>query len=245
MNDGGYVVTGATSGIGQCVAQRLLARGERVVVAARRDDVLQDLYGNEPNARIVSLDLSEPPAVETMAKAVKDAFGPVRGFVHCAGIAAPAPLSLVDDAVARRLYAVHALFPMRFLGWLGKAPNHVPGASCVLVSSLVCHEGEKGNAAYAAAKGALEGMLKGVAAELADRGVRVNAVAPGVVETEMARSSWMDRVAPEELAARRARYPFGFGTPGQVADIIDFFLGAQSSWITGQCLVADGGKSLT
>lgn len=245
MTGGCHVVTGASSGIGLCVARRLLARGESVVVVARRADRLQALYGAEPNARVVAVDLEEPEACEAVAQAVKAAFGPVRGFVHCAGFAAPAPLSLVDDAVARRLYAVHALFPMRFMGWLGKAPNHVPGASCVLVSSLACHEGEKGNAAYAAAKGALEGMLKGVAAELADRGVRVNAVAPGVVETEMAKSAWMDRVAPEELAARRARYPFGFGHPEQVADVVDFFLGAQSSWVTGQCLVADGGKSLT
>lgn len=245
MSDGCYVVTGASSGIGACIAQRLLTRGERVVAVARRGEVLQSLYGSEPNARAVAADLSGPSAAETVARAVKDAFGAVRGFVHAAGFAAPAPLSLVDDGTARGLYAVHALFPMRFMGWLGKAPNHVPGASCVLVSSLACHEGEKGNAAYAAAKGALEGMLKGVAAELADRGVRVNAVAPGVVETEMARTSWMDRVSPEELAARRSRYPFGFGTPGQVADVVDFFLGPQSSWITGQCLVADGGKSLT
>ena len=241
---GCFVVTGASSGIGEAVARRLLARGESVVAVARRAEVLESLYGSEPRARIVVADLAEPGAVETVAKAVKDAFGTVRGFVHCAGFAAPAPLSLVDAAVAQRLHAVHALFPMRFMGWLAKMPNHEPGASCVLVSSLDCHVGEKGNAAYAAAKGALEGMLKGAAAELADRGVRVNAVAPGVVETEMARTSWMERVSPGELAARRARYPFGFGKPGQVADVVDFFLSPASSWVTGQCLVADGGRSL-
>ena len=244
MSEGCFVVTGASSGIGAAVARRLLARGERVVAVARRADVLASLYGAEPNARVVVADLSEPSACETVAKAVKEAFGAVRGFVHCAGFAAPAPLSLVDAAVAQRLYAVHALFPLRFIGWLGKAPNHVEGTSCVLVSSLDCHVGAKGNAAYAAAKGAVEGMLKGVAAEMADRGVRVNAVAPGVVETEMAKTSWMDRVSAEELAARRAGYPFGFGRPEQVADIVDFFLSPASSWVTGQCLVADGGAGL-
>ena len=245
MNDGCYVVTGASSGIGLCVARRLLARGERVVVVARRGHALEERFGDELRARIVPADLSLPESVETVAQATKASFGAVRGFVHCAGFAAPAPLSLVDGATAQRLYAVHALFPMRFMGWLAKAPNHVSGASCVLISSLACHEGEKGNAAYAAAKGSVEGMLKGVAAELADRGVRVNAVAPGIVETEMAKSSWMDRVSPEERAARRARYPFGFGQPEQVADVVDFFLSSASAWVTGQCLVADGGGSLT
>ena len=75
--------------------------------------------------------------------------------------------------------------------------------------------------------------------------VRVNAVVLGVVDTPMARNSWMARCTPEQFDARRARYPLGFGTPEKVADVIDFFLGEASAWITGQCLVADGGHQLT
>lgn len=240
---GVYVVTGASSGIGEVVARRLLARGERVLAVARRADRLAALCGDSDAAAYVAADLAESASVETVAAAVKARFGAVSGFVHCAGFAAPAPLSLVDPATAQRLYAVHALFPMRFMGWLAKAPNHEAGASCVLVSSLACHEGEKGNAAYAASKGALEGMLRTAAAELADRGVRVNAVAPGVVETDLARAAWMDGADPARIAARRATYPLGFGRPEQVADVVDFFLGPASSWVTGQCLVVDGGRS--
>ena len=238
------VVTGASSGIGEAVARRLIARGENVLAVARRGDRLRALCQGHSNARALACDLSESAAVQTIAAAVTDAFGAVRGFVHCAGFAAPAPLALVDDATAHRLYAVHALFPLRFLGWLAKAPNHVAGTSCVLLSSLACHEGERGNAAYASAKGAVEGMLKAAASECLARGVRVNALALGVVDTPMARETWMKRVTPEELAARRAGYPLGFGEPEKVADIVDFFLGPASSWITGQCLVADGGHLL-
>ena len=239
------VVTGASSGIGAAVAARLLARGENVVAVARRADVLAKLYGDSPNAVCAAVDLESPDATARVATAVKERFDTVRGFVHAAGFVSPAPLGLVQDETAHRLFSVHALFPLQFLGWLAKRPNHADGAAAVLVSSLAAHEGDCGNAAYAAAKGAVEGLLRPAAAELAPRGVRVNAVVLGVVDTPMAQGSWMVRCTPEQIDARRARYPLGFGTPEKVADVIDFFLGEASAWITGQCLVADGGHQLT
>ena len=245
MNGGCYVVTGASSGIGAAVASRLLGRGERVVAVARRLAVLNDLYGRNPCAFCASADLGGPDATARVAAAIGESgFGAVRGFVHAAGFAAPAPLGLVQDETARRMFSVHALFPLQFLGWMAKRQNHSDGASAVLVSSLSAREADCGNAVYAAAKGAIEGMLRTVAAELAPRGVRVNAVAPGIVDTPMARGTWMARATKEQMDALRARYPLGFGTPEKVAGVIDFFLGGDSAWITGQCLVADGGRQL-
>ena len=239
------VVTGASGGIGEAVARRLVARGEPVLAVARRADRLRALCAGAPHARFAALDLERADAVEAVARAVKENFGAVRGFVHCAGFNRLAPLSLVEADAAQRLYALHVLFPMRFMGWLGKAPHHVAGAACVLVSSLACRMGAAGNGAYAAAKGAVEALVRSAAAELAARGVRVNAVAPGFVETALAAETWRALgMAPERVAAERARCPLGFGTAEQVADAIDFLLGAASSWITGQCLVADGGRSL-
>ena len=245
MSGACYVVTGATSGIGAAVVARLLARGESIVAVARRKDVLESLYGQNPHALCVAVDLEATDATARVAAAVKERFDAVRGFVHAAGFVSPAPLGLVQDETAHRLFSIHALFPLQFLGWMAKRPNHTDGASAVLVSSLAAHEGDCGNAAYAAAKGAVEGMLKPAAAELAPRGVRVNAVVLGVVDTPMARDTWMSRSTQEQIDARRARYPLGFGTPEKVAGVIDFFLGDDSAWITGQCLVADGGHQLT
>ena len=240
-----HVVTGTSSGIGAAVAARLLARGESVVAVARRKDVLEKLYGANPHALCLPVDLELPDAVERVAAAVKNRFDAVRGFVHAAGFAAPAPLGLVKGDTAHRLFSVHALFPMQFLGWMAKRANHADGASAVLVSSLAAHEGACGNAAYAAAKGAVEGLLKPAAAELAPRGVRVNAVVLGIVDTPMFRESLMSLGTQEQIAAWRTRYPLGFGTPEKVADIVDFFLHEASAWVTGQCLVADGGRQLT
>ena len=243
--DGCVVVTGASDGIGMTLARRLIARGVNVLAVARRADRLEALCGTAENARFAAVDLESADSVEVVARAVKNAFGIVRGFVHCAGFNQLAPLSLVDPVVAQRLYAVHALFPMKFMGWLGKAPNHVEGTACVLISSLACHEGAAGNAAYAAAKGAVEGLLKASAAELVGRGVRVNAIAPGFVETEMARETWKSlRATPEKIAELEKSYPLGFGKPEQIADVVDFLLGGASSWMTGQCLVVDGGHGI-
>ena len=244
MSAGGYVVTGATSGIGEEVARRLIKRGESVLAVARRRDRLEALCAESPNAHFAAVDLGLPGAVDEVCAAAKEAFGAVRGFVHCAGFAAPAPLSLVEDATAHGLYAVHALFPMRFMGWMGRMANHADGASCVLVSSIACHSGASGYAAYASAKGALEGLLKPAAAELAPRGVRVNAAAFGIVDTPMVRSSFMERSSADQIEKVRSLYPLGFGTISDAADVVEFFLGSASRWITGQILVADGGRTL-
>ena len=224
------VVTGAASGIGKAVAELLESKGERV-------------FRVDLRAGDLAIDLTAPNAVETLAAAIGARYGAVKGFVHCAGFDRAAPLGMIRDGDVEALCAIHAAFPLKFLGWLAKKGNHAPGASCVLISSLAAHEGAKGHAAYAAAKGAAEGFLKPAAAELAMKGVRLNAVVLGVVATDMAKS-WIDKLAPEQLNALKAGYPFGIGRPEDVARIIAFLLGEDSSWITGQTIVCDGGHSL-
>lgn len=225
------IVTGGASGIGAAVVAELKARGEEVFMV--------DVKGGD-----LALDLLAPEAVAQLGEAVRAKYESVKGFVHCAGFDAAAPLGLVDGARATELYRLHALFPIQFFGWLQKASNHAPGAACVLVSSLAAHEGAKGHVAYAAAKGAVEGLLKPAAAELALRGIRLNAVVLGVVETEMART-WMAKLTDEQRTSLAAEYPLGLGDPASVARAIAFLLGPDAAWITGQTLVCDGGHTLT
>ncbi len=223
-----FVVTGASSGIGEAVVRRLLARGERVLLVARRAERLQAIQNNFPVARICVADLAEADSLARVTDAAK-ALGLVRGFVHCAGFDAPAPLGLIDDATAHRLYAVHAVFPMRFLGWMGRATNHADGASAVLISSVACREGYPGGAAYAAAKGAVEGLFASARPELATRGVRLELIAPGIVDTEMPKNGWMKLVTPERFAEIRAQHPDGFASADSVAaDIVKLLDGGAS-----------------
>ena len=224
------VITGASSGIGAAVSAELKSCGEPVFEV--------DLKGGD-----LPLDLLAPDAVERLGLAVKAKYEGVKGFVHCAGFDVALPLGLIKSEVSTRLFQIHAGFPIQFLGWLQKKQNHASETSCVLISSLSAHEGAKAHAAYAAAKGAVEGLLRPAAAELVAKGIRLNEVILGVVQTEMARS-WMGKLTPEQLKRISDSYPLGLGKPEDVAKVIVFLLGGGSRWIVGQTLVCDGGHML-
>ena len=229
--------------IGRAVAEKLLAAGEKVAAVDLEPTRLEECYGGNPCVHRIACDLTSAEGFEFLTTEIKARFAAVKGFVHAAGFDAMAPLGMVAPDMAQRLFAVHAVFPMQFLGWMARKPNYAPGASCVLISSLSAHEGAKGHVAYAAAKGGVEGFIKPAAAELVGKGIRLNAVVLGVVETSMSRS-WMDRLTEEQAAGLRKGYPLGLGTPEAVADAIMFLLSPAARWITGQSLVCDGGHSL-
>lgn len=240
MSDACTVVTGAAGGIGNAVVRHLVGIGECVAAVDVNKQRLDECFGGNPNVLCVACDLLAEDALAGLVKAIKARFRTVKGFVHAAGFDVAAPLGMVPGGTMRNLMEIHAMFPIHFLGWLAKKQNRAPGASCVLISSLSAHEGAKAHVAYAAAKGAVEGMLRPAAAELVAKDIRLNAVVLGIVETEMSKG-WMSKLLPEQLERLRNGYPLGFGTPERVAKVVAFLLGSDSEWITGQTLVCDGG----
>jgi NAD(P)-dependent dehydrogenase (short-subunit alcohol dehydrogenase family) len=114
------------------------------------------------------------------------------------------------------------------------------GASIVWLASAAASIGNAGETAYAASKGALISACRSMAAELAPRRIRVNAIAPGVVETPMSKQ-WLDQMTPEQRESVRARHLLGFGSAEDVAAAITFLVSDDSRWITGTCLTVDGG----
>ena len=238
------LVTGAASGIGRAVCQLLLAHGGKIVAADLAAEALSAAFGNDPNVLCVAGDLTTAEGFTNLTSSLKGRFDSVKGFVHCAGFDSARPLGFIADETVHKLVAIHAGFPIQFLGWLAKKGNHAEECSCVCISSLSAHEGAKGHVAYAAAKGAVEGSLKPAAAELLPKGIRLNALVLGVVQTEMA-MSWMNKLTPDQLSALQKDYPLGLGQPSDIARVIAFLLGDDSRWITGQTLVCDGGRSLT
>ena len=234
------VVTGAASGIGYAVAKQVLQNGDCVAAVDLNRDRLVERFGSNPNVECIACDLTTEDGFKVLTSTIKERFTAVKGFVHAAGFDVPAPLGMIKRDTISKLVAIHADFPVQFLGWLAKKGNHAENAACVLISSLSAHEGAKGHVAYAAAKGAVEGALRPAAAELIAKGVRLNAVVLGVVETEMS-ESWLQKLPPDRLELLKQEYPLGFGRPDEVAGVIHFLLSKQAGWITGQTIICDGG----
>lgn len=237
------VVTGAASGIGYAVAAKLLSMGRKVAAVDLNAERLKDRFGDNSDVLQIACDLTSTDGFKALTSGIKGSFDGVDGFVHAAGIDSMAPLGMISPEVMQRLFAIHAIFPLQFLGWMGKKMNHAPDSAAVLISSLSAHEGAKGHVAYAAVKGAVEGLLKPAAAELIDKGIRLNEVVLGVVETEMSQG-WIKKLSQEQQDALRKDYPLGLGKPEDVADVICHLLSNSCRWIAGQTVVCDGGHML-
>ena len=161
------------------------------------------------------------------------------GAVMCAGDHSLRPLQLlkashIDESLTANVRS--ALLCTKLATKLASKD----GASIVWLSSAAALIGSAGEAAYAASKGALLSACRSLAAELASRRIRINAVAPGVVETPMS-ERWLSQLTPEQREAIRSRHMLGFGRPQDVAAAIAFLVSDEARWITGTCLTIDGG----
>lgn len=236
------LVTGASRGIGRAAAMLLAENGFNVVVhyhknKAAAEETVQSLKTRGYAAMAVGADLRSEVEIMEMVKAGEAYFGKIDVLVNNAGIAAQ---KLLTDMTAQEwdeMFAVHvrgnflcsrAVLPAMIARRSGKIVN---------ISSIWGVVGASCEVHYSAAKAAVIGMTKALAKEVAPSGICVNCVAPGVIETDMI--SHLDEKTKTELAADT---PLGrLGTPEDVARAILFFASAQSDFITGQVLLADGG----
>jgi gluconate 5-dehydrogenase len=227
LTDKVIVVTGAASGIGAATANACLAAGAHVIGVDVAAGAGVTIVG----------DITDPGLVRRLADHVEHGPGRVDCLVNNAGINGRAALTELDRDgwdrvlninVRAGVEIVQALLP--FLG---------SGAAVVGVSSIRARLGFAGNVAYQASKGAIESVTRALAVELAPRGIRVNAVAPGAIRTELSSPALAD---PDTLAALAARIPLGrVGGAGEVANAIIFLASDAASYITGQVLAVDGG----
>ena len=238
------LVTGATSGIGLATAAMLAEEGARILAVSRDAARLEQAIGQWVNTSIhvaLTLDARDEALVETAAKTIRQSYTPLHAAVLCAGQHALRPLQVVKSESINELLASNLtatlLFSKLFLRCAGPE-----GGSLVWLSSVAALIGNSAEAVYAASKGALMSACRSVAVEFAPRRIRVNVVAPGVVETPMSQA-WLKDLTSEQLEAVKQRHLLGFGSPVDVAAVIAFLLSDQARWITGTTLIADGGFS--
>jgi NAD(P)-dependent dehydrogenase (short-subunit alcohol dehydrogenase family) len=242
------IVTGAGSGIGRATALRLAADGWRVVCADIDGAAAAAVAGELGDAGVaVAADLSREDGAAAVAEAAQSVGGGLGIVVANAGAMVEGgilSLSLEDWNRAMSGNATAAFQTAR-----ATLPQLVAagGGALVFVASTVALRGMKGVAAYSAAKGAIAALTRQLAADFAEHGVRVNAVAPGAVRTPLSESQFRARAADEAefealLEQVIARYPLRrWGQPGEIAEVIHFLATDRSAWMTGQIVPVDGG----
>jgi NAD(P)-dependent dehydrogenase (short-subunit alcohol dehydrogenase family) len=243
------LVTGATSGIGYAIARRCAAEGAQVLATGRDQERLAELMrsatpdaatGSEGSITGFAADLSRPEAPDECVAAALSEFGRLDGVVHSAGvIRRKEDLRDTTDEQWSHTMTVNldATFRLARASLRAMVPN---GGSIVLIGSQLARVAAPGYASYCASKGAVESLVRALAVDFGPSGVRVNALAPGVVATPLA---YVDRPNFDDLVeGMAAGLPLRrIGQPDDMAGPAVFLLSGDSAWMTGQSLVVDGG----
>jgi len=236
------LITGASRGIGRAAALRLGRDGWNVCVnyLERRDraeEVCALLRGAGREAMCFQADVADRAAVEAMAAAARERLGPISLLVSNAGIAGQMQIQDVTEAQWDRYFAVNVKGAFHAVQAVLPDMLRAHAGSVVTVSSMWGLRGASCEAVYSATKAALIGLTRSLAMELAPTHIRVNCVAPGVIDTDM-----VQVLGQETLAQLAETTPLGrLGTPEDVAEAIAFLAQDGAGFITGQVLTADGG----
>ena len=238
------LVTGASRGIGAAAARALDRAGARVALTARSQDDLRAVARDCSNDSVVLLaDLGERDGPAALAASALEALGTVDILVNNAAVAARLPIvdtsaSLIDD-----LLAVNVRAPLLLIAALVPAMIEAKRGSIVNISSVSGVIGTPRRAAYAASKGALDAATRSLAVELGPLGIRVNAVAPGVVDTAL----WAkNKAVPGVVETIEGQTPLRrWATPEDIADVIVFLASDAARFVTGETISADGGMART
>lgn len=239
------LVTGASRGIGRAIAIKLASEGAKVVInyagnQSKAEEVKNEIESNGSEAFIIQADVSKSNEVEEMIAKVIDKFGKIDILVNNAGITRDGLLmrmkdSDFDEVINTNLKGVYNCTKM-----ISKLMIKQRSGRIVNMASIVGITGNAGQTNYAAAKAGIIGFSKSAAKELASRGITVNVVAPGFIQTDMT-SVLTDNVKETMLK----EIPLGrIGLPDDIANAVNFLVSDEASYITGQVIRVDGGMNM-
>jgi NAD(P)-dependent dehydrogenase (short-subunit alcohol dehydrogenase family) len=234
-------VSGASSGIGKSIAVECSRMGANLIITGRNTERLNNTFlqlegGNHIQ---IAADLQTDAGIGTIVEKVPS----LDGIVHCAGITRHVPFKLSGREVINDVMQINFNSPAIISQLLLKNKKVRKGASFVFISSVagvLCSW--IGNSAYSASKGAINGLIKGMALDLASSGIRVNSVNPAMIDTDILSSGV---ITNEQMKADMDRYPLKrYGKPEEVAFLAIYLLSDASAWMTGSSLTIDGGYTL-
>ena len=240
MPEGSALVTGGSRGIGAATARALAQDGWPVGVNYRSDGdaadaVVKEIEDAGGKAVALQADISEPAAPDALLAELKERFGTVHVLVNNAGVTADALLPQIDDEAWARVLDTNLCGAFRLIRRAIGPMMRARHGRVINIASVVGIRGNPGQANYAASKAGLIGLTRTVAAEVARRKVTVNAVAPGIVESEM--TEGLSNGLLEAVPARRA------GTPDEVAACVRFLASEEAAYGSVTTLTADGGMT--
>jgi len=236
------MVTGASSGIGRATAIYASRLGARLIICGRNSErlssVSSELHGSGHVIKI--FDFVEIDQIVPWLKSVCLELGPLNGLAHCAAVQATRPIQTIDPEFVTKILLQNLGASLMLAQAFRLKVCHSPQASLVYVSSSAALRNAPGNVVYAASKGGIISAVKGLGVELVRDGIRVNAVAPAMVDTPMS-EKFRGILSEENFNKLIAMHPLGFGQPDDVAAAINFLLADTARWITGSVLCVDGG----